>query len=226
MIDIGLRRAAQPPMPIVIPDSSRATTSSSVMRLVQCAHRGVGLSLVDEGVAVLVGDALEVELEREALLEAVRAVDVDRVDAVETRLGGPDHGGRLGGDLAGDGHRLVAQSVRRHDRQHRPEVVELLRGGGGGGVDHRPHLVLGHEAGEVGGGAERAPVDLGQPEGGVVGGDDDVGVADQADAAAEAEPVDRGDDRHLALVDGLERGVAAGVGADEGVEALGLSASP
>ena len=53
------------------------------------------------------------------------------------------------------------------------------------------------------------------------GGHDDVGVADQADAAAEAEAVDRGDHRHGALVDGGEGGVAAPVGADEGVVALG-----
>jgi hypothetical protein len=67
----------------------------------------------------------------------------------------------------------------------------------------------------VGGGAEGAPIDLRQPERGVVGGHDDVGVADQADAAPEAVAVDRGDHRHLALVDGGEGGVAASVGADE-----------
>ena len=68
----------------------------------------------------------------------------------------------------------------------------------------------------MGGGAERAAVDLGQTEVGVVAGDDDVGVADEADAAADAEPVDGGDHRHRALVDGGERGVAALVGADQG----------
>ena len=73
----------------------------------------------------------------------------------------------------------------------------------------------------MGGRAERAAVDLGQAEGGVVAGDDDVGVADQADAAAEAEAVDRGDHRHRAVVDRGEGGVAAPVGADQGVEALG-----
>ena len=48
--------------------------------------------------------------------------------------------------------------------------------------------------------AERAALHLGQPERRVVGGDDHVGVADQADAAAHAEAVDRGDHRHRALV--------------------------
>ena len=81
--------------------------------------------------------------------------------------------------------------------------------------------MLRHQPGQVRGGAERTPVDLGQAEGGVVGGDDDVGVADEADAAAEAEAVDGGDHRDRALVDGGEGGVAAAVGADEGVEALG-----
>ena len=69
--------------------------------------------------------------------------------------------------------------------------------------------------------AERAAIDLGQAEGGVGGGDDDVGVADEADAAAQAVAVDGGDDRDGALVDGGEGGVAAAVGADERVVPLG-----
>ena len=50
----------------------------------------------------LVGDAGEVELEREALLEAVAALHVPRVDAVERLLGRPDDRRGLRGDLAGD----------------------------------------------------------------------------------------------------------------------------
>jgi hypothetical protein len=53
-------------------------------------------------------------------------------------------------------------------------------------------------------------------------GHDDVGVADQADATADAEAVDRGDDGDGALVHGLEGGEAALVRADQGVEALGV----
>ena len=94
------------------------------------------------------------------------------------------------------------------------------------GVDHRPHLVLRHQAGQVGRRAERAAVDLGQPEVGVVAGDDDVGVADQADAAADAEPLHGGDHRDRAVVHGGEGGVAALVGADQRVEARRCSASP
>ena len=78
----------------------------------------------------------------------------------------------------------------------------------------------------MGGRAERAAVDLGQAEGRVVARDDDVGVADQADAAAEAEALHRGDDRHLALVDGGERGEAAAVRADQRVVARRCAASP
>ena len=44
----------------------------------------------------------------------------------------------------------------------------------------------------------------------------------QPDAAPEAEAVDGGDDRDLAVVDGGEGGGAAPVGADQGVVALGL----
>src|SRR5690606_34822960 len=62
----------------------------------------VGVALLDERVARLVGNAGEVELEREALLEAVRALHVPQVDAVERLLGSPDHGAALAGDLAGD----------------------------------------------------------------------------------------------------------------------------
>jgi len=69
---------------------------------------------------------------------------------------------------------------------------------------------------------ERALVDLGHPEVGVVAGDHTVGVADQADPATQAEAVDRGDHRYGALVDGLERRVAALVGADQRVEPGGV----
>ena len=79
--------------------------------------------------------------------------------------------------------------------------------------------MLRHEPGQVGGGAEGAAVDLGQAERCVGRRDHDVGVADDADAAAEAEAVDRGDHRHLALVHRRERGVAPAVHADEGLVA-------
>src|SRR3954464_6073837 len=92
----------QPPMPIVMPSRSSPTTSSIVARL--SAIRRVVLAFpvlapVDEGVARLVARTGEVELEREALLEAVGLPDVDRVDAVE-RLLGRAHDDRIdGGDL-------------------------------------------------------------------------------------------------------------------------------
>ena len=65
---------------------------------------------------------------------------------------------------------------------------------------------------------ESAPVHLWQAEVGVVAGDDDVGVADEADAPADAESVDGGDDRYGTVVDGCERGEAALVRADERIE--------
>ena len=70
-------------------------------------------------------------------------------------------------------------------------------------------------------GAECAAVDLGQAEDGVVGGDDDVRVADEADAASDAEAVDGDDHRYLAVVDGGECGGAPVVGGDQGVEPFG-----
>ncbi len=91
-----------------------------------------------------------------------------------------------------------------------------------GRVHHGSHPVLGHQPGQVRGGAERAPIDFGQAEGRILGGHDDVGIADQSDAPAEAEAVDGGDHRHLAVVDSCERGRAAAVDADEGLVPLCL----
>src|SRR5438128_1940273 len=98
--DIGLRRDPHPPMPIVIPSASVETASSSLMRLSAICLRPnllvpggllaeVCVALVDERVTGLVAHAGQVQLEREALLEPVRPLDVPEVDAVERFLGGP-----------------------------------------------------------------------------------------------------------------------------------------
>ena len=70
----------------------------------------------------------------------------------------------------------------------------------------------------MGGRPECTAIDFGQAEGRVLTRDDHVGVADEPDAAAQAEAVHGGDDRDLALVDSSERGEAAAVGADQGGE--------
>src|SRR5512139_2360025 len=92
---IGLRREPQPPIPIVMPLCSDATISSTdiVLSMVGSAlllRRGGVAVAGDEAVAVLVAGAHQIELEREALLVAVAAVHVDRVDAVQRLLGPPD----------------------------------------------------------------------------------------------------------------------------------------
>ena len=61
----------------------------------------------------------------------------------------------------------------------------------------------------------------GQPEGRILGSHDHVGVAHQADAAADAEAIDCGDHRHGALVDRSEGGEAAAVGVDQRGESFG-----
>ena len=222
---IGLRREPQPPMPMVMPLLSRATTSSGVMVLSVTA-RPPRSARVLERVADPVGDAAEVGLEGEALLEAVAAAYVDRVDAVDGGLGEPDQRAVLAGDLARQLQCGVRQFIARHHLPHRAVGVQLLGRRGARGVVQRAHEVLRDEAGEVGGGAERAAVQLGQAEDGVVARHDRVRVAGQADAAAQAEPADRRDDRHLALVHRGEGLVAAAVGADEGGVAAGRAASP
>ena len=163
----------------------------------------------------------EVELHREALLEAVALVDVDGVDAVERLLGGADDAGVLGRDLAGHGQRGVVERVAGDHLEHAAVGHQVGGGDVAAGEVEGAHQVGRHHAGQVGGGAQGAAVDLGHPEVGVVGGHDAVGVADQPDPAAEAEALDGGDHGHRALVDGLEGGEAALVGADEGVEPRG-----
>src|SRR3954453_22826702 len=218
---IGLRREPQPPMPIVMPSRSSPTTSSMVARLSAIVFLPV-LALVDERVPRLVTRAGEVELEGEALLEAVGPSHVNRVDAVE-RLLRRTHDDRVGrGDLRGDLSRCGAELVPWHDLEHAAVRRQLLSGRTFGGVDHVAHPVLRHEPRQVRRCTERTLLDLGQAEGRVVGRDDDVGVAGETDAPPEAEPVHRGDDGNRAVVDRGESGVATSVGTHKRREALGL----
>ena len=73
----------------------------------------------------------------------------------------------------------------------------------------------------MGGRAQCAPLHLRQAKRGVVGGDDDIGVADQPDAAADAESVDRGDNRYRAFINRAECGEAAAIGVDKRAESFG-----
>src|ERR1700704_3121475 len=130
---IGLRRDPQPPKPIVIPLRSSPTTSSSDFVLSRLLAMFVSAFLLgcvlarlaggDELVAVFVGHAEEVEFEGVALLEAVAALDVHRVDAVDGFLGAPDDAGVLGGDLRGD---LASALVELLARDHVVDAAELL----------------------------------------------------------------------------------------------------
>ena len=103
--DIGLRRLAPPAdadghAVAQLGDDlvlGHALVAIGARRLVAVRSR-----LLHERVAVLVGHAGQVQLEREALLEAVAALHVPRVDAVERLLGRPDDGRALRRDLAGD----------------------------------------------------------------------------------------------------------------------------
>ena len=186
-----------------------------------CFDFSVPASAPQELVAQLVGDPGEVELHGEALLEPVALVDVDRVDAVERLLGGADDPGVLGGDLGGHGERGVVEPVAGDHLEDRAVLHQVGRGDGATGEVEGAHQVRRDQPGQVGGGTEGAAVDLRDTEVRVVARHHAVGVADQADPAAQAEAVDRRDDRDRALVDRLERRVAAPVGADQGVEAAG-----
>jgi hypothetical protein len=65
------------------------------------------------------------------------------------------------------------------------------------------------------GGAEGPTFHLGQAEHRVLGGDDHIGIADQADPAADTEPVHGGDDGNFAFVDGFEGRETTPVGVDQ-----------
>src|SRR5688572_20256895 len=82
---MGLRREPHPPMPRVMPLRSSPTTSSRVMTLLSTC-----LTTIHKRLAGAVGHSAEVELEGEALLETVAALDVHRLDPVERLLGPPD----------------------------------------------------------------------------------------------------------------------------------------
>src|SRR4051794_28737659 len=94
--DIGLRREPQPPMPMVMPSRSWATTSASVIRLSRISPVALlgepGVALGDERVSCLVGHAREIELVGETLFVPVAPLHVDRIDSVERLLRGPDDG--------------------------------------------------------------------------------------------------------------------------------------
>ena len=143
------------------------------------------------------------------------------IDQVQRLFGGPDHPSVLDGDVAGDPQRSLVEFFARHHLVYRPEVVQ---GGGvdsGRGEEQPPHHVLRHQARQVGGRAQRAAFDFGQAERRIVGCHDHVGVAHQADTAADAESVDGGDHRHGAFVDRAKGREAAAVGLDQGGEAFG-----
>ena len=66
----------------------------------------------------------------------------------------------------------------------------------------------------MGGGAKCSAVDFGQTKECVVAGDDDVAIANEADAAADTKTSNGSDHRNGAVVNGGEGGVATLVRAD------------
>src|ERR1700733_8492003 len=139
---MGLRREPQPPMPMVIPERSSATMSSTLPRLSLIgpgSFRRVGVALLHEGGALLVGHAAHVQLVRESLLEAVAALDVDGIDAVERLLGPADDGRTLRRDVRGQLECGGPETSARYDRRHRSVGGKLGRTDGLRRVDHPAH---------------------------------------------------------------------------------------
>ena len=67
----------------------------------------------------------------------------------------------------------------------------------------------------MGGGTECTAIDLRQSEGGAVAGDDDIGVAHQSDATAQAEAMHCCNDRNCTLIDRGKRLKASPFGPDQ-----------
>ena len=144
-----------------------------------------------------------VELEREALLEAIALVDVEGSMPFSDSLASTSARPALAAILPrGRAPRRAAARAARPSRARRagtpppPEVPPVKSSGA--------HLLQRQHAHQVRGAAHRAAVDLGQREVGVVGREDHVARAADADAAAEHEAVHGGDHRHPAVVDGAE----------------------
>src|SRR3954449_9549250 len=111
-IDMGLRLLPHPPIPIVMPSRSWATTSSSVNLLSVVTLRSLlelRFPLGHKGVARFIAHARQIQLEREALLEAVGPLHVHRVNAVQRLLGGSNNRGAFLGDFPFDANALLAQ---------------------------------------------------------------------------------------------------------------------
>src|SRR5580704_18832495 len=126
---MGLRREPQPPMPMVMPERSSLTMSSTVVRLsdIRPSLRGVGVALLDEGGPLLVGYPAHMKLVGEALFVAIAALHVDGVDAVERLLGPADDRRALGGDVGGQLECGRMEALGRHHRGDR-SIGRELRG--------------------------------------------------------------------------------------------------
>ena len=140
-----MRRDPQPPMPIVMPLSIADDGFVEGGPLVGHALLLDPLAVPDERVAVFICHAGQVQFERKALLHPVTGVHLLHIDEIQGLLGGPDHPGVLGGNVARDPKRGVIQVSAWHYFVHRPEVVQRRGVDGGGGEEQPAHHVLGNQ---------------------------------------------------------------------------------
>ena len=205
------------------------------------SSRSVGVALVDEGLAQLVAVAPEVELEREALLGAVRALHVDRIDLVQRLLGPAHHDRALRRDRSprSRARRRTAAS-RGTTRSTVPNassscavIIEPVK-------NIARSLCCGTKRARWVATPSAPRSTSGRPKVASSEATTMSALPGEPDAAAEAEAVHRRDHRHLAVVDRAERLVAAAVDlhealvgrvggelldVDAGLEALALGAA-
>ena len=182
------------------------------------------VALLDEGVARLLGVGLRVELQGEALLEAVALLHVEELDAVEAT---PWPRARPSGSWWRSCRPAPIAASRSFSRSA-PPLEQASQAEGLGRVDrlageqHASRLLHAEHAHGVGGRAHGAAVDLGQAEGGAPPRrcTKSAGAGD-ADAAAQAVAVHPRDHRHRAVVEVAEGVVAAAVRVDDQCAVLG-----
>ena len=85
------------------------------------------LLVLDEGIARFLRVLVQVHLEREALLEAIVAINVARFDTVQGFLGQYQRAAALRGNDGGKGARFLQQILRRHHLLDSSQAVGLGR---------------------------------------------------------------------------------------------------
>ena len=150
----------------------------------------LGVFFGHECIAGFIGYTREVEFKGKALFESVASLYIHGSMPLSDALAAQYRGAFLG-EILGHFHGFAAQLFPGHHRKHGTIVVKLLSGCVFAGVNHGAHFVLWNK--RAGGWLRpMRRVHFRQTKYGVVRGNDDVGVAYQANSAADTKSIDGG----------------------------------